>query len=1373
MNTSYRSVWNHALGAWVAVSEVTRSRGKRSGSTVAIVAAALIGGLGATGALAQSTTYSATGPYNNPINASGGVTLTVAPTVVADQTGLISNFTTAGGIVKDGTGTLQLSNTGNSYVGATSITAGILRISSDLVLGNAANGLQLNGGTLQFGAGGVTSARAITVLGGGGSIDVNDAFANVLSGGFAGSGALALVNLGTSPSETTRLTLAGSSAGFTGTTQVGRNDVPNVPASGRINVAITSDGALGTGGNAVSIYNNGELDFTGTGVTAGNLQIQTLRSTDTLGTNSGVTFAAGASAGNATISSKAAGALIDFQTGTTAATSTLNNSGGGRIYFEGNSTGGTATINNTDGRLYLLGTVDLSGAKVNNAVAGTVYISDSTTGVAIGRLSGAGNVVLGGKALTVGGASILGDSDTISGVISDLGKQFKDLNGNGYNNAATATGGSVVKVGAGTLALTGANTYSGGTGITAGTLAFNNAQALGTGAVVMTGGELLATNDVAFGDALQSITFNGSATVAAATGKTFTFTAGITNKASVATFGNATDNGVVLFTPASVTTTNVASLNVAGGTLRAGDATGLNALTSINASTTVAKGATLDLNSFNTSVANLQGAGTVLTGTDASKALTVNAGNFAGSIQGADSLIKNTVGTLVLSGVNTYGGATTVNAGVLRAGAANVLPVGTALTVANAATFDLNGQAQTIGSLAGVAGSAVTLGSATLTTGGNNASTAFDGVVSGTGSLVKTGTGTFTLGGANSYAGATNVNAGTLQASAANVLPSNTAVTVANGATLALANQAQTIGSLAGAGAVTLGSAALTTGGANTSTAFTGAIFGSGSLIKTGTGVFAVSGANTYTGTTTVAQGTLSATAANGLSAASAHTVASGATLALNGNSQTVASLTNSGIVSIVGTTPGTTLTVNGAYVGNGGTLALGTLLGANGTSDRLVLNGAGASASGSTNVAITNFGGLGALTTGNGIEVVTAQGGATSTKTAFALAGGHVDAGAFQYRLYAADAAGNGSSFFLRSQDTTQVAPVTPGTPVTATFPTLSVPSYRAEVPVYSAMGNVLRQDDLAMLGNLHRRMGDEANVATAPASGMAGDSGWGSGNRRAWGRVFGGTTTIAQSGTVGTDTRASTTGFQTGVDLFANDRWNAGVYIGALRTDANVNGNFGLGGLSGYAGSFRADSQYLAGYATYQIPQGMYADFVLQYGRQDVTADALFKPSAKTKGDSLLASAEVGQRFAIGNGWAIEPQAQLVYHRLNLDNTGITGFTNVQQNPDSQILGRIGVRFAGDMMTSMGRFQPYARVNLWHGFGGTDTATFVGLAGATTISSRIGYTSTELAVGATLSVTKSVSLYGEVGKLFHSGGSDARVKTSVQGSLGVKFAF
>ena len=261
---------------------------------VAIAAATFVGFFAATGASAQSHDYG-NGPYGTVINtapAPATISLNTNLGIDASQTADING---AGGIIKTGVGRLALSSTTSNYTGATTINAGILAISNDLALGNAANGLQLNGGTLQFGAGNVTSARAITVSASGGSIDVNDAFANVLSGGFAGSGALALVNLGTSPSETTRLTLAGSSAGFTGTTQVGRNDVPNVPASGRINVAITSDGALGTGGNVVNIYNNGELDFTGTGVTAGNLHINTLRSTDTLGTNSGVTFAAGAS----------------------------------------------------------------------------------------------------------------------------------------------------------------------------------------------------------------------------------------------------------------------------------------------------------------------------------------------------------------------------------------------------------------------------------------------------------------------------------------------------------------------------------------------------------------------------------------------------------------------------------------------------------------------------------------------------------------------------------------------------------------------------------------------------------------------------------------------------------------------------------------------------------------------------------------------------------------------------------------------------------------------------------------------------------------------------------------------------------------------
>jgi autotransporter-associated beta strand protein len=53
------------------------------------------------------------------------------------------------------------------------------------------------------------------------------------------------------------------------------------------------------------------------------------------------------------------------------------------------------------------------------------------------------------------------------------------------------------------------------------------------------------------------------------------------------------------------------------------------------------------------------------------------------------------------------------------------------------------------------------LGTGTLTTGGNNTSTTYTGIVSGTGGLTKAGTGVFTLSGANTYTGATTINAGT------------------------------------------------------------------------------------------------------------------------------------------------------------------------------------------------------------------------------------------------------------------------------------------------------------------------------------------------------------------------------------------------------------------------------------------------------------------------------------------------------------------------------------------------------------------------------------------------------------------------------------
>ena len=553
----------------------------------------------------------------------------------------------------------------------------------------------------------------------------------------------------------------------------------------------------------------------------------------------------------------------------------------------------------------------------------------------------------------------------------------------------------------------------------------------------------------------------------------------------------------------------------------------------------------------------------------------------------------------------------------------------------------------------------------------------------------------------------------------------------------------ETIGTLYGNGSIGLAGSKLAVG----SGLFTGVVRDGtqgvgGQFEKVGSGTLTLSGANTYTGATTVSGGILRAGADNTLSAASAHTVAAGGTLDLAGFKQTVASMNIGGTVSLLGaTTPGNTLTVLGPWVGNGGILGLGTALGNSASvSDRLVLSGASAVASGNTRVQITRRGGLGALTTGNGIEVVTALNGARTAPNAFTLVGGHLDVGAYEYRLYDGDAAGAGENWYLRSS--------APGTP--------AVPTYRAEVPMFAALPTQVRQGNLAMLGNLHQRVGDEETAADAdPAN-----------PRRAWARLIGADIDIAQKGAVTPRSEGRLRGLQAGTDLLATPEWRAGIYVGRLDGDVDVSGI--ARGVYGRVGHNDLRSDYLGGYATWHHDSGFYADAVVQGGRHRYTVDPIANASASGKGSSTLASLEVGQSFRIGERWQLEPQLQLVYQRVRLNDTYIVG-ARVQQDADSGWLVRAGLRLKGEFATSAGTLQPYARVNVYHAGSGGDIARFVGPAGSTDIVSGSGHTTAELAGGLTLTLNPTASLYGEVGKLWATGG-DSRVKSGLQGSIGTR---
>ncbi|MEJ8857461.1 autotransporter outer membrane beta-barrel domain-containing protein [Variovorax robiniae] len=711
------------------------------------------------------------------------------------------------------------------------------------------------------------------------------------------------------------------------------------------------------------------------------------------------------------------------------------------------------------------------------------------------------------------------------------------------------------------------------------------------------------------------------------------------------------------------------------------------------------------------------------------------------SISGGGSFAKLGAGNLVLTGDSTYTGGTTISGGTLQLG-----------------------DGGTTGSIVGD----VTNNTA-LIFNRSNAMT-FAGAISGSGTVTKLGADALTLTGASSYSGGTILKFGRINVGHSTALGTGT-LAMDEGTTLGFASDGL---NLANAVVLTGTSDPVIDTGAFTGT-LSGVISGGGALTKDGSGTLVLAGANTYTGATAVNAGTLRAGAANALSAASAHTVAPGATLDTGGFDQRLATLTNNGTVSLAGASAASALTVTGAYVGNGATLRLGT--GGAGVGNRLVVDGPAASASGTTTVQIANLDGLGALTSGNGIEVIGARNGATTTaqttRSAFALAGGHVDAGAFEYRLHAADARGAGESWYLRSTTTVVppidpiITPLPPIDPTNPSPPTVEVPTYRAEVPMLAALPGQVRQADLAMMGNLHRRMGDEApgtwGAGAAPQDGSAFAA---PGSRPAWGRLVYADLDIQAPGAAQAraDTRVS--GLQAGTDLFVANGWRAGIYVGFLDGKADVSGN--ARGVNAKVGSNDLRSRFLGAYGTWMDTSGWYVDTVLQGAshRLDIRPTGNATVSAKASG--FMASVETGKAFALTETWSLEPQAQLAWQHNDFDDVVLSG-ARVRQDSSSGWIGRLGLRVKGDLATGAGRLQPYGRVNFYHGNFSGDTAVFIGPAAATAIDSKGSYSAGEVAAGATLALTATTSVYGEIGTLWNIGG-DASVKSSVQGALGIK---
>ncbi|HGY3701467.1 TPA: autotransporter outer membrane beta-barrel domain-containing protein [Citrobacter freundii] len=1284
-------------------------------------------------------------------------------------------------LVKTDLGRLILSGD-NEYRGGTRIDGGTLQISSDSNLGQSGTDLAINNGsTLQLGAD-LTSNRTIE-LGANENAAVFDLNSHHFTptGEITGEGKLKVTSSSSDAGSTLSLDRANSYKGDT--------EIAGTGNANNVTVNVSKTGAFGSNeSSTVNVNKGATLNVSGTDTSLKSLTMNIADSLLTLADN----VTAASAMLNLTGTAKAV-----LTNNASAGNATVNVSKDSTLALEENASGGNATVNNS-GLMTFADYAMAENTVVKNLVGGKVDISAVDSATSIGSLSGAGNVELGNKELSLGNLHL---DDTISGIIS-------------------GNDGSLVKIGDGTLTLTGDNTYTGTTDVNEGVLLVNGNQSAATGQVTVKSGATLGGNGIiggavdvlddahitagaainsvgklttgsltlsdnaqldyqfgqaytpggAFNDLIDvngDLTLDGKLNIETSPGGSFdvgvyrviNYTGTLTN--NVMDIANAPEAADSLYVQTSVKN-QVNLVNHAGLTLRFWDGTGgengelknngvINGGDGIwqssqgndnwttdestpegalNAPFTDAAFAVFQGEAGNVTVDNSKGdviisgaqfatdgyrvGGEAITTDTANTLIRVGDGTVDGAsytatidsvIRGAGGLNKGDLGTLILTGDNTYSGGTTITSGTLQvAGDTNLGAADTGIT--------FNGGTLKYGEAFDTARQ-VTLesGGGTFDTNGHDVSLLTE--VEGNGQLTKTGKGSLTLTLDNTYTGGTTIEQGVLQLGNGGDIGSIQGDVVDNG--VLNVNRGDTL-------------------------ALTGNISGKGQLHQTGSGITELQGENSYSGATLIANGVLQAGNTNTLSSASHHYVVADTTLNTQGYNQTVAGLSNGGDVSLIGQQTGTTLTVKGDYTGEKGTINMAAIQNGSGAgiADRLIIDGG--KASGSTLLDVDGSG-LGAPTIGDGIEVVTALNGATTTaqtsRDAFHLAADRMAAGAFEYQLHAGNAQGQGENWYLRSE-------------------------YRPETMLYSGLASVVRQGDISLLGNMHQRMGDEVKPGIDE-------------DNRAWARMIGYSGKTKLDDAAGTQTSSHTMGIQVGVDMYANESWKAGMYTSILDIDSNVKGT--KTGSDGKGGNIDDNAFYVGGYATWFSGDGMYVDNVLQYGNHKSRLAATGNNGSYTvRGNTLTASTEVGKSFRLGaSAWSLEPQAQLIYQYSDFDNSTLDGVTptKVKMDTADSFTARLGVRLVADYDTNHGKFQPYGRVNVWQGLGSKDKTHFSNAVATTTLESSQQYSSTEVAAGLSWSIDRNLQVYGELGTQFSNGGSKSQVEAPVNASIGFKKSF
>ncbi len=510
-----------------------------------------------------------------------------------------------------------------------------------------------------------------------------------------------------------------------------------------------------------------------------------------------------------------------------------------------------------------------------------------------------------------------------------------------------------------------------------------------------------------------------------------------------------------------------------------------------------------------------------------------------------------------------------------------------------------------------------------------------------------------------------------------------------------------------------------------------------------------------------------------------------------------LATLNNAGVIDLTGTgaSAAEMLTVQGNYVGNGGEVRLQTVLADDAAaSDKLVVSQG--TISGNTLMAVSNLNGPGAATLSNGIEVVQAQNGATSSADAFTLKGGSIDAGAYRYSLFKGGVnAGTENNWYLRNSviapaplAVVDPVPPVPGTPPQTPpqtpppetpaeqLPALALPTpapgspplpqavvgaapialYRQEVPVYSVIVPAAQLMITNFLGTFHERQGEQS-LLTGTGSVPAG-----------WGRVYGNSIRQGWSGAASPRLDGSDKGFQIGHDVYASQinsdyYQRTGLFIGKSRLRGDVNG-FAGGFDNTRVGKTKLDGDHVGVYWTLSSPLGGYLDLVAMYS--DLDGDSRSERGVKldTDGHAVTVSAEAGYPLAVSKNWVIEPQVQVINQHISLDSQN-DGISSVSFDNQDYLAGRVGARLKGHYLIDGTAVEPYVRANVWHSTGGSDTVTYNEVDRIKT-EHKASWANVDLGLVAQLS--SSVSAYVSVG---YNSNLDSNEHEGANGNLGVRF--